>query len=268
MAAYRDNLDMVKFFVENGCDINLKNKSGFTPLHIACENGNKPIVSYLLQKNANMYIEDNNERIPIFIAIVNKHCHIVKSFLENRYNINYLSSNEITCTHVSIYSCNFNIAELLIKNNADINLFDSEGLNMLHVAIIFNNIEIVKLLVDNGININAQTTDDFQTPLHLSIRGKRNNITEYLLTKNPDLEIKNKYNETAIEIAMNYHNIDVIMMIHKHLNKEINLNDIYQKYPFHIKSLKNLKEIPNVEHISIDYSFCLVTKENENQKIK
>ena len=61
-AAMNNCLEVVKFLIENGANINLCNKKGQSPLEIAYLYKCGDIVTYLLEKGANGKIEDENIR--------------------------------------------------------------------------------------------------------------------------------------------------------------------------------------------------------------
>ena len=51
---------MVKLLVDNGADINIRNKYGNTPLHIASINGNNKIIWYLKSHGADIKAKNND----------------------------------------------------------------------------------------------------------------------------------------------------------------------------------------------------------------
>ena len=53
------NIDALEAFLDNGADINFRNKAGLTPLHVALILGNQEIIKLLLQKGANPTIPNN-----------------------------------------------------------------------------------------------------------------------------------------------------------------------------------------------------------------
>jgi len=50
IAASKGHLDIVKYLVENGADINVKNSGQQTPLHYSCFEGHLSVVEYLISK--------------------------------------------------------------------------------------------------------------------------------------------------------------------------------------------------------------------------
>ena len=63
-ACANDDLDVVKYFLENGADINIEGKNKYTPLHFAYANGHFRIIALLEKKGANQRAKDNDGREP------------------------------------------------------------------------------------------------------------------------------------------------------------------------------------------------------------
>jgi len=58
--ACRDGyIEIVSLLIQSGCDINVQNRDGITPLNTACLNRHVKIVSLLLQKGCDINIKDN-----------------------------------------------------------------------------------------------------------------------------------------------------------------------------------------------------------------
>lgn len=53
MAAIKQNIDCLKVLIDNNCNVNIIDKNGNTPLHLACEAGSIKSVEYLLRRRAN-----------------------------------------------------------------------------------------------------------------------------------------------------------------------------------------------------------------------
>ena len=59
-ASYRNELETVKFLLTNGADINIRNNDGQTPLMDASKRCNLTIIKYLIKKGADPLIKDLN----------------------------------------------------------------------------------------------------------------------------------------------------------------------------------------------------------------
>ena len=71
------SIDMAKFIINAGADINEKDFKGMTALMYASISGNENLVRLLLNKNADINIEDNNGMTAIMYASKNNHIVII-----------------------------------------------------------------------------------------------------------------------------------------------------------------------------------------------
>ena len=63
--------------------LEIKNKSGMTPLHIASSNGYSDIVKYLIKSGANLEEETSGKATPLLCASYYGHIEIVNFLIQN-----------------------------------------------------------------------------------------------------------------------------------------------------------------------------------------
>ena len=65
-----------------GIDVNSKDPSGYTPLHLACENGHKEVVQLMLKESKELGIDVNSKdqygSTPLHLACENGHMEVVQ----------------------------------------------------------------------------------------------------------------------------------------------------------------------------------------------
>lgn len=61
---YTNNIDLVKECLSKGCDINFQDYDKRTALHIAFDEGNQKIINYLLENGANINLKDRWNKTP------------------------------------------------------------------------------------------------------------------------------------------------------------------------------------------------------------
>lgn len=83
----RGKLDSVKFLVENGANIEVKNKDGYTPLIVASWNGHLEIVKFLVEKGANVEAKNDYGDTPLTLASMDGNFEVIKFLIENGANI-------------------------------------------------------------------------------------------------------------------------------------------------------------------------------------
>jgi len=59
-ACFERHINIVKYLVELGTNIDKEDNEGYTPLLSTCQNGHEDIVKYLVELGVNIYKEFNN----------------------------------------------------------------------------------------------------------------------------------------------------------------------------------------------------------------
>lgn len=90
------------------------------------------------------------------------------------------------------------IVNLLIKKGADVNIYAQSKDSALNFAIIYGNMDIVKLLVENGADINTAHYKSNETPLLIAARSTSQNVLKYLIEKGANINAINSEGFTAL----------------------------------------------------------------------
>ena len=179
----REILLYIQNCIDYGANINIQDRDGNTPLHMAILNNNANIVQLLLDHNANITISNNKNCTPL---------HTAASYAEYQHRT---SLNE-----AESYRNNEQIILLLLDHGANINIQDNNGNAPLHMAI-FHNEHIIPLLLDHGANINIQDNNG-RTILFIAVTKEKERLVELLLSyNNIDITLKNKANFTPLNKA-------------------------------------------------------------------
>jgi ankyrin repeat protein len=187
--------------------------TGDTPLHIACQLGNKDIALLLIQCGANPALKNNNDQTP-FDLVENE---TLKENLQEQYNLTQMLFNDVENDSLPEIE---QILDRLPANQVSI-LVNSrtnpdstqQGETPLHIAVKAGNKEMVKFLLDYGADVNAG--DKYEaTPLHFACRNGDGYIARMLVEFGGDLTIKAidgrtpldacKTNELRIDLIKDY----------------------------------------------------------------
>ena len=123
--------------------LDMQNFDGLTALHYAAFRGNLDIIKYLTIKGANPLIKDKDGQNVIHIAAQGGRVSIIHYFLENfTFDINDQDWRHSTALHWAAYLNKEITLSYLIAWGANINAFDIEGNTPLHLAVVSS--EIVK----------------------------------------------------------------------------------------------------------------------------
>jgi ankyrin repeat protein len=174
-ALYGKHFDVAELLFRHGANVNVRGIRDNTPLTTACSNGPFETVQWLLDHGA--------------------YAH---SQTVHRY----------TSLHFAAIHGNVKSAQALLEHGADINARNDTGQVPLHsVAGHFNSdhgnqLAIMQLLLDSGADANTQDNEGV-TPLHhwVSRRGTVEGA-RLLLKDGANIDIKNGYGKTVLELAL------------------------------------------------------------------
>ena len=118
---------------------------------VAIENKNELVVSELLKIGCEPNVEDNEGHTPLHYATLYRNCKIVKALLENGANVNCQSKDGLlTPLHYAAEDGDLEIAELLLQHNADVDIVDFMKWSALFLAVSNHKSQIVEILLRNG----------------------------------------------------------------------------------------------------------------------
>ena len=138
-----------------------------------------------------------------------------------------ISKEEADRLGKELFSKNGDLMEIdkLLKKGANVDVWDDEGNTLLIDAVLKEDEKEILFWVEKGANINARGNGGL-TPLMASmwcIGGDNINIAKLLMDLNADIELKDKYGQTALMHAVVSENVKAVEVL---LEKGA---DIYQK---------------------------------------
>ena len=220
IASEYDRFSIAHKLIEEGLDPNIRDNCERTPLHIASQHGKATTLSLLLEKNADLNLKDQYGRTPKFVAWQYGQSQI-RSLLE-KFEKDQLARRPQELpdnAQLPIWSmAKQGLAEhlaLAIKTRQD----DPDTVEpfskytALHCAIDANEPDILLLLLDTG-TVPIDAPNRWQrTPLHFAALVGDLNATELLVSRDADLECKDRWGDEPLVLAQsNWHN-DVMMAL-------------------------------------------------------
>ncbi|CAF1052114.1 unnamed protein product [Rotaria sordida] len=197
MATLKDRINIVKFLIEKGAQVNIQNRYGVSPLLLCSESGNRELVQTLIEAGANVNITPQGElaeenflvgQTPLFVAAKKGHVEI---------------------------------CEYLIQNGADVNAVTMTGATPLYTAIEEDHLEVVVLLIRCGADVNqslkVQIAHDLQienqTPLFCACAKGFQDIVEYLIEQGADVNGIENTGQSCLHIAAAMGYADIVRIL-------------------------------------------------------
>ena len=139
------------------CDMDIKDKDGRLPLHLAVIKGNMECCSYLSARNASDFsCTDNFGRTPFFYACKGKsnvHAEIADLLLEDSEN-NIQDEKLLSPLHFVVLNYHKSLLKRMLYSDINLDVKDAQGVTPLMVAAFRGYLGFVKLLVRRGADCN------------------------------------------------------------------------------------------------------------------
>ncbi|KAJ1525381.1 hypothetical protein ONE63_010196 [Megalurothrips usitatus] len=150
-------------------------------LHVACFNGALDVVKFLVQNGSNINIhEELNEQTPLHRAVEGKQHDTIKYLLSVGAKVNVGDSSSCTPLFEAVQQDSIECAETLLRAGAKPNRRTCDGVTPLMMACQKGNIEMVKLLLSEGAKPNMYSKD-YSMAITFAVHGGWSNIVQLLM---------------------------------------------------------------------------------------
>ncbi|CAK8698608.1 transient receptor potential cation channel subfamily A member 1-like isoform X2 [Clavelina lepadiformis] len=197
LAVQANSIEIVKFLMKEGADINARNSSLVTPLLLACQHNAHIIVKHLLQSGANIEMKDSDFMTPLLIASRYGHLETITYLLEYNADITETDKDDRTCLMWAAEENRSDALTILLRRNKMrlmIEERDKYNNTALHLASVKGHTDTVKLLLNHRASADIKNDDD-RTTLHMASLHGHDAIIPDLV--NRDRSIINSGDEEA-----------------------------------------------------------------------
>ena len=249
-ACKEGNLEKIKRFIEEGYDVNkkekLKGSLGSTPLIYALSHGEGrfDVIKYLIERGADVSKKDCRERTALHYASESGHLKLVVLLLNEGAEIDVPDEVCHTPLMLSAKRGHHDVLSYLIERGADIHKRDRRGRTALHYASDKGHLKVVELLLSKDADIDVEDIKDHYTPLMLSARRKHYDILLYLLNHGADVNKKDGRKRTVLHSASDRGDLEVAkLLLSKGRNSEIDIKDEDCRTPLMLAAKKGHHDI-------------------------
>ena len=248
-----DVLKIAKFLLTHGADVNARDVTFTSSLHLAEESGMQQVVAILLKHQADVNSQDNHGQTPLHRLLRggmydDRNSDHVRLLLEHGAEVNRRDEENQTPFLLAIQLGWFRAAQILLKHGADLIVEKNHDKSLWHLlsdSWIYDEDEVLEhalLLSKLGVEINRCNGND-ETPLHLAMGRNRFRLAEFLLEHGADVNAENNrgmtplcmlpttwiYDEGAV--------LDYALLLLKH-GAEVNKRDKDNQSPLHLATIR------------------------------
>jgi ankyrin repeat protein len=196
-AAEKGYLEIVKFLVDNGANINTSDN---LPLVAAAQFGHLEVVKFLIANRPAAHAKDSNA---VMASALKGHLEVVKFLVEKEFDIH---AGKEQALRLSVKSGHLEIAKFLITKGADITIDNYAPLKFI---IQEERVEIVKFLIERGFDIAI----DNNAPLKLSAECGHTEFLKFLIERGVDIHVAKNY---ALTVSTRNGHLEVVKTLLEH----------------------------------------------------
>ncbi|UKZ83099.1 hypothetical protein TrVFT333_010902 [Trichoderma virens FT-333] len=200
-AAIKGDVELVRLLKD---DINLKDRFGWTCLHLAVIYKHENLCEYIAgDRETDLNMGDNDFRTPLHLAVESKSRTVLNVLLEARADVGAKAKDGSTPLHLAVEQ---DLIQMLLRKGADINAVDIEGRTPLYRAAAAGRTEAASSLISEGAKVSIAAKDG-TAPLHMAVKQAK--ILQMLLEKGADINAVDIEGRTPLYLALKEGTIDV-----------------------------------------------------------
>jgi len=226
-AAYKNNLQIMKYVISKGAKIDVIDTHGNTFLNFAASTGqlNLDLYAYSFKVGADITKEKNHDGANALLLIAShlKDFKIAEYFLSKGATLNDKDAAGNGFFEYAAKGGNLQFLKILIEKGIDkgknATLFASQGARNNK-----NLLETYRFLEKNGVNPNAIDTKN-RNSLHFIARNSKDlAVFKYFTNKNADVNLQDEEGDSPFIIAASNNSLEVLTFLSKNV-KNINLKN-------------------------------------------
>nr|CAH8842202.1 unnamed protein product [Trichobilharzia regenti] len=216
---FEDYEQVVRILEAKQVNIEIADQFDFTPLMSVANRNLKDMVGLLLKHGANPNTANKLGKTAIMIAANKGYADVVETLIQNGADPNFQDINGMHSLFYAVDGENANMVRLLVKNGArpDMEDKDNQWTPLIRLACLANNgnARVGAALLDCGATVNKQDKYGQTALIHCAFHRNHVDLAKLLLSHGADPDIKNKKNNTAIDIARSLENLNFCNLIER-----------------------------------------------------
>ena len=202
-------------------------KDKMTPLHLACTWGQEKIASCLLEHGCQVNVQDFEGNTPLHLAILNQHPALIEILLRQP-NIDLKIKNlagQSPFAAALMRKNNQATSLILRKEPRAAEQTDNKGRNFLHLAVMDGDIETVLSLISVNVNFNSRVQDSLgKTALHLAVESGFEMIVRNLLLAGANINDLTNNKKTALHLIAECNHLYLLQITNILIENGVNFN--------------------------------------------
>ncbi len=216
-AASDGQLEVAKYLLSKGANVNARNESGETPLFQASIQGHLDVITALLDAGADPNATEPHSYTPLSsVAEIgslaeDRRAEVMRLLVSRGADLK-LRMRDATVLHLLARGSHLDAMGAVIELGLPVDVRTSAGLTPLHSAVQGDEYRSIPYLVSKGADVNAGSNDGTTPLMKAAGLGYPKSVSELLKCK-ARLDLKNKAGKTALDIARSKNNSEIVKLL-------------------------------------------------------
>lgn len=220
-AAYKDNLEIMKYLVNNGAKMDHIDSHGYSVINFAAATGqlNEKLYDFCIAKGGKVTDTNNNgANALLLVAPFIKDFSLIEYFTSKGIDIKSTDNNGNGMFNYAAKTGNIKLLNFLIEKGLPYKNLSKDGSNAMVFASrgtrsVTNGLEVYQFLEKLGVEPNIVTKSG-ATPLHsISYRGKDADIFNYFISKGIDINQPDENGNTPFLNASLLNSLEIVKLL-------------------------------------------------------
>ena len=209
--------EMVRLLVEHGAWVDDRDREGTTALHNAAWRGNLDIVRYLIEQGASLNaLMNGGGNTALHNAASIGNIEVVRVLLDAGADVDCRTTWGATPLQWAARQGGEDVVQLLLERGADPRAAGDDGATAFFAAMDSGHLPAARLLLDAGADVDVRSPDVHRTPLHLAALRGQAEAAALLLDNGAEVDAVDEYGMTPVQCAARYGNPEVVEILGTH----------------------------------------------------
>ena len=201
IAALFGHLMVVKLLVQHGMDPHQCDRErSLNALHEACLKGKLDVVRYLIGIGVNVNAKTVTGETGLHLAAKSGHIDVAEYLLQHDADVKHFRLTGHTALHFAAARGDIPLARLMLDAGADIEASQLDGVTPLYISAERGQMYMTRFLIKRGAKVDRPCTEQKRTPLHVASSMGHLAVIEALLMAGANLHAKNTLLQRPEEI--------------------------------------------------------------------
>ncbi|XP_048736719.1 ankyrin repeat and death domain-containing protein 1A-like isoform X1 [Ostrea edulis] len=245
-AAWFGHLDAIKVLITGGATPLCTNKQGMGILHCAAQNNHIAVMNFIFESLENINVNEGEMtgRTPLHLAAEAGHIEAVMRLIDMRCDADRRDKDGKTALHLAAEAGKNEVIKKLLNLGIEVSDRDAEGRTAMHIAAEEGHMKVMEALFDFEAKADTETIKEM-SPLHFATMRGHSDIVNKLIDRGAQVDAVNFQGNTPLHLAALNNQPEVTRILIKK-TCQVNIQNYRQQTALHIAVESGYQEIVEV----------------------